>query len=234
MINTYNETALHRSLKNFYLVQEDGSRAEFNTGHYIADIVRPDGSIVEIQTGSLSHLKPKLTEFLSQKKKVTVVYPLVTLKYIETLHTDLKISKKKSPKKLQLYDMFKELTGIATLLNNKHLYLEVVEVSITEERRQTEVPVQTQNGRRRFKKNWIKTGKRLESIGTIHRFKTKGDWLKLLPPSKEFTVKECREELLQKGLSLTQEQVSLMLWVYAHAGFLSRTKTGRAYLYHKQ
>ena len=118
--------------------------------------------------------------------------------------------------------------------NNKHLYLEVVEVCITEERRQTEVPVQTQNGRRRFKKNWIKTGKRLESIGTIHRFKTKGDWLKLLPPSKEFTVKECREELLQKGLSLTQEQVSLMLWVYAHAGFLSRTKTGRAYLYHKQ
>ena len=94
MINTYNETALHRSLKNFYLVQEDGSRAEFNTGHYIADIGRPDGSIVEIQTGSLSHLKPKLTECIYKKKKVTVVYPLVTLKYIETLHTDLKISKK--------------------------------------------------------------------------------------------------------------------------------------------
>lgn len=234
MINTYNETALHRSLKTLYLIQQEGSIAEFNTGHYIADILRPDGSVVEIQTGSISHLKPKLTEFLAQKRNVTIVYPVVTVKYIETLHTDLKVSRKKSPKKLNIYDIFRELTGIAPLLTDRHLRLEAIEVTATEERRQTDLPVQTQNGRRRFRKNWVKTGKRLDSAGTVHVFKTKKDWMKLLPRTDCFTVKECTQLLLQEGIKVRQDQVSVMLWVYTHAGFLSRTKTGRAYLYHKQ
>ncbi len=60
IINTLNETHLHRTLKSIYALGIPGSKMEAPVGDYIADILAPDGSITEIQTGSLSHLSKKL------------------------------------------------------------------------------------------------------------------------------------------------------------------------------
>ncbi len=235
MINTLNETDLHRAIKTLYLVQEEGSKPEAAVRQYIADILRPDGSIVEVQTGSLAHLKPKLTAYMEEKRRVKVVYPLVKEKYIETLKADGKITRKKSPKKQNLYSAFGELTALAPLLANRLLTIDILEVTVTEERKITDEPVQTTNQRRRWKKNWLKTGKRLDSICTSRSFCGKKDWLTLLPKGiRQFTVDECLALLREKEPRLTRNEVSLMLWVFLHAGFLSREKAGRAYQYQRK
>ena len=79
-----NETHLHKTLKTIYALEIPGSRQEIAVGKYIADIITPDGDIIEIQTGSLSHLAPKIKDFTKNGRNVRIVYPLAVQKYIET------------------------------------------------------------------------------------------------------------------------------------------------------
>lgn len=234
MINTYNETSLHRTLKHLYSLENDGSQEEVPVGDFIADIVTQDGSIIEIQTGSLSHLYKKLVYFIAEKRNVTVVYPLVTEKIIETKTADGKIRKRKSPAKKNLYSVFRELTGLYTLILSRYFTLEVLEVKITEERIQSEDLQQSMNNRRRFRKNWNKSGKRLEEIADKKIFHGKKSWKKLLPDSlkEDFTVKELYSLLKPSTSYLTLNQIQLMVWVYCHAGLIHQTgKKGKAYTY---
>ena len=69
MINTLNETSLHKSLKAIYRIQCNG-KSEVKIGAYIADILCPDGGIIEIQTGTLGKLLKKTEFFLSEKRKI--------------------------------------------------------------------------------------------------------------------------------------------------------------------
>ena len=70
MINTYNETKLHKTLKEIYAMKHDGARTEVTCGKYIADILLEDGGIIEIQTGTLASLAPKIAYFLAEKRKI--------------------------------------------------------------------------------------------------------------------------------------------------------------------
>lgn len=95
MINTLNETHLHKTLKKIYANKTERSVMEQPAEGYIADIIRPDGEIIEIQTGNLSSLLPKITKYLAAKRNVTVVYPLAAKKYIETKKRRLSCFQKK-------------------------------------------------------------------------------------------------------------------------------------------
>lgn len=191
MINTYNETSLHLSLKKLYAIKYNGT-TEIPVEKYICDIVTDDDSIIEIQTGSLLKLLPKLIVLL-KNHKVRLVHPLTCIKYIETHSSNgEKISRRKSPKRKDIYYLFDELMGIHPILLNKNFTLEVLLTTQTEIRRTTAEPVQSLNNRRRFKKNWIKTDKILDSISDTYIFKSKKDYLALLPHEipKEFNAKD--------------------------------------------
>ena len=236
MINTYNETKLHKSLKTMYSSVNEGALTEQKTGDYIADILLPDGGIIEIQTASLANLKKKIESFIREKRRITVVHPVATVKYIET--TDIgtgKTTRRKSPVKKALLSAFRELTSLTALLADRNFTLEVLETVITEERIRHKEPVQSRNGRRRFPKDWEKTDKRLEEILVTHRFHGRSSWIKLVPKSlrdREFTSAEFFEELKKDFPAAKRQDTDIMLWVYTKAGFTERIgKTGKAWIY---
>lgn len=238
MINTYNETHLHRTLKELYSLQNEGSRTEVPCGRYIADIMTADGSIIEIQTGTLSSLFAKIKNFTDEKRKVTVVYPLPVGKYIEKTDGTGKITRKKSPKKMQLTSVFRELTKLHPFLLNRNFSLVVLETIITEERTIYEEKIQSKNKRRRFMKDWQKTGKRLDSILAQHVFHGRNSWKKLLPKSlleekNGFTSSLFHKEMENKFPKTKRTESDIMLWVYTKMGFFERLdeKKGKAFVY---
>ena len=73
MINTYNETDLHKFFKEKYATENQGF-TEVKVKNYICDIFTEDSSIIEIQTGSLYKLVPKVQD-LSPDYKIKIVFP---------------------------------------------------------------------------------------------------------------------------------------------------------------
>ncbi|MGN0730122.1 hypothetical protein [Treponema sp.] len=234
MINTLNETSLHKSLKAMYRIQCSG-QAEAQAGPYIADIISPNGEIIEIQTGTLGKLLKKAEFFLSENRRIKIVYPLITLKHIETFDSATgKTTSRKSPVKKNIYSIFREITALVPVLLKKNFTLEIVEAEITEERIKTQEPVQSKNGRRRFKKNWQKTGKRLEQTGRIFTFSGKDSYTKLLPRNlpANFTVRECLELLQEENSGIKKSDISLMIWVLEKTGIIYACgKKGNAKVY---
>ena len=235
MINTLNESKLHKTLKIFYAQKNEGCSIESPVGSYIADILTAQGNIIEIQTASLAHLAPKIRSFLEEKRKITVVHPLVVTKYIETIDSDTGCKKsRKSPQHKSIYSLFRELTALTPYLLHKDFALDVLEVSIAEERHSTNVPVQSENKLRRIKKNWLKDDKRLLSIESTKSFCGPAAYLALLPRSlsSTFTAKELCDALLAEGKKIKRSEANLMLWLYLRLGLIKRGKNkGRAYTY---
>ena len=165
MINTYNETELHKTLKEMYAKKYSG-KTEVQENDVICDILcdDPESTVIEIQTKGLYKLMPKLLK-LKDNHTVRVVHPLVTEFRIELYDEDGKlISRRRSPKRLSMLDIYEELMGIYPLLNEPWFTLEVVPVCCTERRIRTKEPVQLANKSRRFKKNWYKSGRKLDSM----------------------------------------------------------------------
>lgn len=224
VINTFNESSLHQTLKNMYAIQNDG-KTEVKGENFIYDVVSKDGTIIEIQTKNLSKLSAKLSSLLADEKKIKLVHPVVITKRIITTDSNNTIlSNRKSPKKGSIYDLFKELTGIYSILLNKNFELEVLEISLIEKRLKTETKIQSKNNNRRFKKDWIKTNKKLDEILEIKSFKSKEDYLNLLPTSlpEKFSSKELKEALKEEyNLSKNAyNQANLILWTFSRMGLI--------------
>ena len=85
MINTYNETSLHKELKAIYAQKHQGN-TEIEIENYICDIACSDenSTIIEIQTSNLSKLTKKI-EKLTKFHKVKLIYPLATTTYLQDL-----------------------------------------------------------------------------------------------------------------------------------------------------
>ncbi len=234
--STLNESKLHNSLKILYQELYEGQTEVEQDGH-IYDIVTKNGNIIEIQTKNLAKLLPKILDTIEKGHNVKLVHPVPLTTRIELQDEDGKIiSKRKSPKKGSIYSIFRELTGIYPLLTNQHFSLEVVEIEMTEERLRTSEPVQSKNGRRRFRRNWNKTGKRLDTIINTRRFSKPEDYIKLLPPLPQtFCAKDLRNEISkQKDLPVrTANEAHLILWVLSHAGLIEQTETKGKTKYYK-
>lgn len=223
MINTYSESQLHQTLKNLYAADCGGSTEQEVDGK-VCDVVAADGSIIEIQTGSLSKLHGKLGILLPERR-VKVVYPLVVKKTIETVGKDGSlVSRRKSPKKQGLLDIFRELTSIYPHLLHENFTLEVLEVSVVEHRVKVDSPMQLANRSRRFKRDWYKAGKSLAEIHATHRFSSADDYLALLPAAlpEKFTVKDL-------GKALATRNAGLILWVLRRMGLVEEAgRRGKA------
>lgn len=232
--STLNESNLHNSLKVLYQEIYDGQIEVEQDGH-VYDIVTKNGNVIEIQTKNLAKLLPKILDAIDKGHNVKLIHPIPVNTRIELKDEEGKIiSNRKSPKKGCIYNLFKELTGIYILMTNPHFSLEVVEIEMTEERVRTNNAVQSKNGRRRFRRNWLKTGKRLDTIISTKRFSKPEDYLNLLPPLPEtFCAKDLKAELEKNpGIPKRSINANLILWVLSHANIINQTETkGRIKFY---
>lgn len=234
MFTTLNETQLHKSLKTLYKEQYGGS-FEVDVDGFVADILCGDGSIIEIQTGSLGHLEKKIHHFITHKKSVRIVYPLVVAKYIETenLITGKK-TRRKSPARGTKYSIFRELTKLTPFLLSRYFYLDVVEVVMTETRTDSGELMQSKNRKRRFRKTWNKTGKKLDEIKDTFTLHGKTSWKKLIPKNlpEEFCIKDLLDELKKTDRRISDPEARLMVWCYLKMDLLLLTKTEKRTKYY--
>ena len=244
MINTFNETKLHNTLKKIYAFEKNG-KTEQKVGNYIADITTENNEIIEIQTSNVSILKEKLNFYLSENKKVTIVYPVIEEKTIETQNkTSAEIlSKRKSQRQETIYSLIRQLTGLSTFIPHKNLTIEALFVSVTEIRKKTDEKLQNRTNTRRFKKNYLITEKKLNEIRRKTLFNTLDDYKKLLPQNtpNPFTPPELKKIILnqEEYKSLTkrsrknlEKNIAVTICFLEKIKILKKTqKKGRSFLY---
>jgi hypothetical protein len=123
MINTYRESALHAGLKAWY--GRAGDQFEQPIAGYIIDVVRED-LLIEIQTANFAALKPKLAALLPDYA-VRLVYPIAGQKWIcREANDGCALSRRKSPRRGQFWDVFAELVYLPHLLQHPNLTLELL------------------------------------------------------------------------------------------------------------
>jgi hypothetical protein len=126
------EMSLHRALKDQY-GSGSGGRSEVTLKGFRIDAVDSAGLLVEIQSGPLGPLRGKLRRLLPEHR-VRVVKPVVLeRRLVRRTRTDgPDLSARRSPKRGSLVDLFEDLVGLATILPDPNLNIEVLPVSIDE------------------------------------------------------------------------------------------------------
>ena len=127
MINTYNESDLHKSLKEHFC-PKNGKKEQPLLGS-ICDILCDGGQVIEIQTSNLSALRVKLEKFLPSHK-VLIIYPIAVDAYIQIINQDGSTRhRRKSPKHGSFFQIFRELSGLYHLIDNKNLSFKLVYIN---------------------------------------------------------------------------------------------------------
>ncbi len=131
-IGTLNEKPLHAALKDW--IAEPGDRFEVRVGPFVADIVRGP-LIIEVQTGSTFPLKRKL-RYLLASHAVRVVLPIAQRKTIISVDDSGTVtSKRLSPKRGDLLDVFNGLVNLWEFLGDANLSIEALLIHVEEVRR---------------------------------------------------------------------------------------------------
>ncbi|MFD2247360.1 hypothetical protein [Pontibacter ruber] len=173
-IGMRNERSLHAALKQWYAQPED--RFEVPLDGFVIDLVRGD-DLVEIQTRNFSAIRGKLQE-LVQKYKVHVLHPLTIEKWV--VQVDKKgtemLSRRKSPARGNLLDLFEEMVRIPELINHPNFTIEFPLI------REEEVRCKDGKGSKRRKRESIKDRRLLDVIES-RVFTCNQDFLTILPPT---------------------------------------------------
>lgn len=122
-IGTLAEKSLHAGLKDWCSC--DGDEFEVNVDGFIIDIVRGE-QLIEIQTRHLYAMKRKLEKLL-QSHQVRLLHPIAREKWIVRQTAEGKhLGRRKSPKRGQVIDIFRELVRIPRLLPHPNLTIELL------------------------------------------------------------------------------------------------------------
>ncbi len=219
-INTYNEKPLHAALKHWYA--QPGARLEAPIDGYIIDVVQDD-LLIEIQTGSFASLKAKLRD-LVQRHPVRLVYPIPYEKWIVKLpqEPDGKSTRRKSPKRGSVVELFAELVSFPRLLAHPNFTLEVLMTQEDEVRRF--------DGRKAWRRRgWVIEDRRLLDVVARHRFDTPNALAALLPADlpAPFTTAD-----LATALGQSRRLAQKMAYCLRETGIIEAAgKRGRAVLY---
>ena len=182
------ETSLHRELKEHYVAQR-GGRCEVVVAGYRIDAVGGDGELIEVQTGPLGALKPKVRSLLPEHR-IRVVKPIVLRRRIVRRNRPdgPDLSNRWSPRRGALVDVFDDLVGLAALFPDENLSLDLLGVSIEE----TRTP-------RRRRPGYGVVDRRLIAIVQTMRLAQPRDLWDLLPPgmaeSEPFTTRDLARKL---------------------------------------
>ncbi len=232
IINTLNESNLHKQLKKLYSIQNFDSTTEKQIGPYIVDIETKTGDIIEIQTGNIATLTKKIEYFSNAGRHITIIYPLPAEKIIRTIDSEGKIlSTRKSPKRKSIYNCFREFTKYTELIDSPNLTIEILYTTIMEERTKSDTPIFYKS---HHPKNYTKTNKFLESINSQITLNSKKDWNNLFPKNlpEFFTVKDLTEILKKSKINVSQREIRLIIWFYTKTDYIKYYgKLGKSFLY---
>lgn len=172
-INTFKEKSLHRQLKNWYAVPSDLIETPFEGK--VVDIKRGE-QIIEIQTQNLSALKSKIELILKKTTcHLTIVYPLSKETTIITLNSKgIEVRRRKSPKSLDYFQIFREIVGISNHFLDPRLTLEVVIIK--------QLDIRCDDGNGSYHRKGVSlVDRELLSVESALNFKIPSDFKKLLP-----------------------------------------------------
>ena len=219
-IGTLNEGSLHAELKKRYAAP--GDLFEANIGGHLIDVVRDPGGadelLIEIQTGSLAALGPKLDRLLPDHR-VLLVHPIATR--IRLVRDDR--PPRRSPKRGSVYAIFDELVSLPTLLDHPNLSLEIV--LFEESRRQIEDPTL-----RRRRGGWRTVDRSIDEVVAVERFDAIADLLRLLPPDlpESFTTAD-----LADTIGCPRALAQKLAYCFRHAGLIESTGRTAAGLHYR-
>jgi hypothetical protein len=168
------ETSLHRELKRLYA--GPAARTEVVLDNYRIDAVSR-GRLIEIQHGSLAAIRDKIRK-LVERHRVLVVKPIVRQKLLvkQAALDGPALSRRLSPKRGTLLDIFEELVYFTRVFPHPRLSLEVVLVDVEEWR------YPGHGRRRRWRKNdHVVADQRLIHVGEGVRLRKPADLLRLMP-----------------------------------------------------
>jgi len=221
-IGTLGEKTVHAVLKKY--LEPDEQYHEIKINGFYADIATSKG-IIEIQTRNFNALRKKLEVFLTLGP-VTIVYPVPYTKWLSWIDEETgEIStKRKSPRKGDVYMILPELYRIKDYLLHPNLRLQILLINMEESRLLNGWSKDKKKGSTRYDR--IPTNLIAEVSITAN-----SDYHKLVPESLtgEFTAKE-----FQKACHLSPKMSSYALQVLRHVNAIEQTgMQGRAYLYKK-
>ena len=219
-ISTFNEKPLHAALKEWYA--RPGDRFEAQVDGFIIDIVRGD-LLIEIQTTSLASLKRKLFTLVDDHQ-IRLVYPIAREKWIVKLAKDDQgaSSRRKSPKRGKIEDLFGELVSFPNLIAHPNFTLDALLIQEEEVRHYDE----TRAWRRR---GWVTEERRLLKVVDQRRFSTPADLSELLPADlgEPFTTSD-----LAKAIARPRRLAQRMAYCLREIGEIEAAgKQGNAILY---
>jgi hypothetical protein len=123
-IGMLREGPLHAALKA--LLARPGDRMEVPVGGFVIDVVRADGELVEIQTGSFSPLRSKMDALLDSHR-VRIVHPIPARRRIVRVDAEgTVLSTRPSPKRPGATAIFEGLVSFPTLLEHPNLAIELL------------------------------------------------------------------------------------------------------------
>lgn len=215
-----NEMSLHSSIKSWYSLP--GDRFEVGVDGFIVDIVRGN-LLIEIQTSNFSAIRRKLRS-LVKNHSLLLVHPIPERKWIVrvTVSGDEVISRRRSPKRGRLTDLFDELVSIPDLINEDNF---AVEVLLTKEEE-----IRCKDGRGSWRRRGvsIKDRKLIEVVEKA-RFAENADFLRFLPDGLD---QPFSNRSLAEALRIRVRQSRRMTYCLRKMGLLREVgKKGNALLF---
>ena len=219
-IGTLSEKTVHAVVKNYYEPDED--KQEIPIEGLYADIFT-GSEIIEIQTRSFDQVRKKLDRFLTYYP-VTVVLPMPAVKWLIWIdeETGELTDKRKSPKKGNAYQAFKELYRIRQYLKKDGLTIKLLFLDMEEYR--------LLNGWSRDKKKGSCRYDRIPvSLVDEITLSCPQDYMQLLPDDLPDTF-TCAE--FSKLVKIPSKQANLVLNILFYLEVVERIgKKGNAYIY---
>jgi len=218
-IGVLNEKPLHASLKAWYA--QPGDQFEVAVDGFVIDIVRDD-LLLEIQTGNFSSIKSKLND-LVRTHRIRLIYPIAQEKWIikPAKGKDGGITRRKSPKRGRVEDLFWEMVSFPQLLTNRNFSLELLLIKEEEVRRY--------EGKRKWRRRgWVIEERRLLEVVDRRLFEEPADWRAFVPEALEsFTARD-----LAEAISVRLQLAQKMAYCLRKAGVIELIgRRGRANLY---
>ena len=174
-INTYNENPLHKGLKEW--AAGPGAEYEVPMDGFIIDAI-VDGILIEVQTRNFTKMRAKLKK-LVESHPVRLVHPVSYEKWIvRTSPEGEQLSRRKSPKRGRIEDVFGELVTFPKLMAERNFSLEVAMIQEEELR-----VVDGRKRGRRWKRDFVREERRLLSVVESRRFAHPRDMAGLIPDS---------------------------------------------------